>query len=227
MGVATGGGYRLDHLIVSAGIEVEDCRYGHAWRRDLGLSDHSPLRGRVRDRAARPRVTLKLTLTLSRHDRRNRHERDVERESADERTRTSTGLPPRRPERRASANSATSACGREGSAWRGQRTELAAAPQRRAEHVVPERRAHTEPARVVLEVVAHVQFAQQLARAPLRACGGARGSGSCRRPGSRAGSRRRTRPPPGSEHEHEQRVETGASGTLTDGGITSRIGSLG
>ena len=38
-----GGGYRLDHLIVSAGIAVRDCRYGHAWRRDLGLSDHSPL----------------------------------------------------------------------------------------------------------------------------------------------------------------------------------------
>ena len=38
-----GGGYRLDHLIVSEQIEVEDCRYGHAWRRQLGLSDHSPL----------------------------------------------------------------------------------------------------------------------------------------------------------------------------------------
>lgn len=38
-----GGGYRLDHLIVSRGIEVKDCRYGHAWRRELGLSDHSPL----------------------------------------------------------------------------------------------------------------------------------------------------------------------------------------
>jgi exonuclease III len=38
-----GGGYRLDHLIVSSDIEVTDCRYGHAWRRDLGLSDHSPL----------------------------------------------------------------------------------------------------------------------------------------------------------------------------------------
>lgn len=38
-----GGGYRLDHLIVSAEIEVKDCRYGHAWRRELGLSDHSPL----------------------------------------------------------------------------------------------------------------------------------------------------------------------------------------
>ena len=38
-----GGGYRLDHLIVSQEIQVEDCRYGHAWRRDLSLSDHSPL----------------------------------------------------------------------------------------------------------------------------------------------------------------------------------------
>ena len=38
-----GGGYRLDHLIVSSDIEVKDCRYGHAWRRELGLSDHSPL----------------------------------------------------------------------------------------------------------------------------------------------------------------------------------------
>jgi len=38
-----GGGYRLDHLIVSSEIEVKDCRYGHAWRRELGLSDHSPL----------------------------------------------------------------------------------------------------------------------------------------------------------------------------------------
>jgi exodeoxyribonuclease-3 len=38
-----GGGYRLDHLVVSKEIEVADCRYGHAWRRELGLSDHSPL----------------------------------------------------------------------------------------------------------------------------------------------------------------------------------------
>jgi exonuclease III len=38
-----GGGYRLDHLVVSADIEVSDCRYGHAWRRELRLSDHSPL----------------------------------------------------------------------------------------------------------------------------------------------------------------------------------------
>ena len=38
-----GGGYRLDHLIVSDDVKVEDCRYGHAWRRELRLSDHSPL----------------------------------------------------------------------------------------------------------------------------------------------------------------------------------------
>lgn len=37
-----GGGYRLDHLIVSAEVEVSDCRYLHEWRR-AGLSDHSPL----------------------------------------------------------------------------------------------------------------------------------------------------------------------------------------
>jgi exonuclease III len=37
-----GGGYRIDHLIVSDGIEVPDCHYLHDWRRE-GLSDHSPL----------------------------------------------------------------------------------------------------------------------------------------------------------------------------------------
>jgi exonuclease III len=37
-----GGGYRLDHLIVSNDLTVEDCRYEHAWR-EQGLSDHSPL----------------------------------------------------------------------------------------------------------------------------------------------------------------------------------------
>jgi exonuclease III len=37
-----GGGYRLDHLVVSADIAVSDCRYLHDWRL-AGLSDHSPL----------------------------------------------------------------------------------------------------------------------------------------------------------------------------------------
>jgi exonuclease III len=37
-----GGGYRLDHLIVSGELAVEDCRYEHAWR-EAGLSDHSAL----------------------------------------------------------------------------------------------------------------------------------------------------------------------------------------
>jgi len=37
-----GGGYRLDHLIVSDDVEVGDVRYLHEWRR-AGLSDHSPL----------------------------------------------------------------------------------------------------------------------------------------------------------------------------------------
>ena len=37
-----GGGWRLDHLIVSALIDVHACYYAHDWRR-AGLSDHSPL----------------------------------------------------------------------------------------------------------------------------------------------------------------------------------------
>ncbi len=37
-----GGGWRLDHLIVSRRIRVDFCRYEHAWRRE-GLSDHSAL----------------------------------------------------------------------------------------------------------------------------------------------------------------------------------------
>jgi endonuclease/exonuclease/phosphatase family metal-dependent hydrolase len=37
-----GGGYRLDHLIVSAEISVPDCRYLHEWR-TRGASDHSAL----------------------------------------------------------------------------------------------------------------------------------------------------------------------------------------
>jgi exonuclease III len=38
-----GGGYRLDHLIVSEEIEVIECGYRHEWRTQLKLSDHSPL----------------------------------------------------------------------------------------------------------------------------------------------------------------------------------------
>jgi exonuclease III len=38
-----GGGYRLDHLIVSEEVEVIECGYLHEWRTELKLSDHSPL----------------------------------------------------------------------------------------------------------------------------------------------------------------------------------------
>ncbi len=38
-----GGGYRLDHLIVSAEVGVVACDYRHDWRRERGLSDHSAL----------------------------------------------------------------------------------------------------------------------------------------------------------------------------------------
>jgi exodeoxyribonuclease III len=38
-----GGGYRLDHLIVSDEVEVEAVEYLHEWRQNAGLSDHSPL----------------------------------------------------------------------------------------------------------------------------------------------------------------------------------------
>lgn len=41
-----GGGYRLDHLIVSTDLTVEACRYEHSWRVQ-GLSDHSALLARV------------------------------------------------------------------------------------------------------------------------------------------------------------------------------------
>lgn len=37
-----GGGYRLDHLIVSAEVEVRAIAYAHEWR-EARLSDHSPL----------------------------------------------------------------------------------------------------------------------------------------------------------------------------------------
>ena len=39
----TGGGYRLDHLIASAEVDVTACSYRHDWRREDKLSDHSAL----------------------------------------------------------------------------------------------------------------------------------------------------------------------------------------
>jgi len=42
-----GGGYRLDHLIVSEAVEVGACHYAHDWRRE-GLSDHSALIAELR-----------------------------------------------------------------------------------------------------------------------------------------------------------------------------------
>jgi exonuclease III len=47
------GGYRLDHLLVSAQIDVQECRYEHRWRED-GLSDHSALIARLRTQAGVP-----------------------------------------------------------------------------------------------------------------------------------------------------------------------------
>lgn len=38
-----GGGYRLDHLIVSREVDVHAVEYLHTWRQEAGLSDHSPL----------------------------------------------------------------------------------------------------------------------------------------------------------------------------------------
>jgi exodeoxyribonuclease III len=40
------GGYRLDHLILSASVTVQSCTYEHQWRKD-GLSDHSALIARL------------------------------------------------------------------------------------------------------------------------------------------------------------------------------------
>jgi exonuclease III len=42
----SGGGYRLDHLIVSSNVAVGECRYEHRWREE-GLSDHSALIARL------------------------------------------------------------------------------------------------------------------------------------------------------------------------------------
>jgi exodeoxyribonuclease III len=41
-----GGGYRLDHLVVSDEVMVREVSYLHPWR-DAGLSDHSPLFARI------------------------------------------------------------------------------------------------------------------------------------------------------------------------------------
>lgn len=48
-----GGGYRLDHLIVSAAVTVGACSYAHDWRR-AGLSDHSALIAEVGEASPRP-----------------------------------------------------------------------------------------------------------------------------------------------------------------------------
>jgi exodeoxyribonuclease III len=47
----TGGGYRLDHLIASAEVEVAACSYRHDWRREEKLSDHSALVAELSPRA--------------------------------------------------------------------------------------------------------------------------------------------------------------------------------
>jgi len=51
----TGGGYRLDHLIASAEVEVSECAYRHEWRREDKLSDHSALMARLSVAKAAPR----------------------------------------------------------------------------------------------------------------------------------------------------------------------------
>ncbi len=48
-----GGGYRLDHLIVSAEVSVQSVAYLHEWRK-AGLSDHSPLFAEMRWNRASP-----------------------------------------------------------------------------------------------------------------------------------------------------------------------------
>jgi exonuclease III len=42
----TGVGYRLDHIVVSPGLEPVECEYVHEWREE-GLSDHSGLWARL------------------------------------------------------------------------------------------------------------------------------------------------------------------------------------
>lgn len=50
-----GGGYRLDHLIASAEVEVTACAYRHDWRREDRLSDHSALVAELHVGAPAPR----------------------------------------------------------------------------------------------------------------------------------------------------------------------------
>jgi exonuclease III len=51
----TGGGYRLDHLIASAEVDLTACAYRHDWRREDKLSDHSALVAEFEVSAAAPR----------------------------------------------------------------------------------------------------------------------------------------------------------------------------
>jgi exonuclease III len=47
------GGYRLDHLIVSSDLGVEECHYKHSWREE-GLSDHSALVATLKQAVPQP-----------------------------------------------------------------------------------------------------------------------------------------------------------------------------
>lgn len=60
----SGGGYRLDHLIVSSAVEVPVCGYLHEWR-DEGLSDHSPLLAHIRWPAAEHDVAVSRSKELA------------------------------------------------------------------------------------------------------------------------------------------------------------------
>ena len=51
----SGGGYRLDHLIASAEVDVITCSYRHDWRREDKLSDHSALVAELAVRWPEPR----------------------------------------------------------------------------------------------------------------------------------------------------------------------------
>jgi exonuclease III len=50
-----GGGYRLDHLIASAEVDLTACSYRHDWRREDKLSDHSALVAELDVSAPAPR----------------------------------------------------------------------------------------------------------------------------------------------------------------------------